>query len=81
MEPMSTEVATPEVGPGKGISLDFSPYLNRHGHKPTGFGYWIFRVGSEDRVYSGLFSDALRQAKTHAKNQRQQRIKVLAGMI
>ena len=63
-----------------GITIDFTPYLNRHGHKPTGFGYWIFRVGSEERVYSGLFSDALRQAKTHAKHVQQNSIEVLAGI-
>jgi hypothetical protein len=65
------------------IEVSRTMYEFAHGHKPRGFGRWLFEiVGSDDRGASttidgayaaaGTFTAALRQAKERARGEARQ---------
>lgn len=49
------------------MTVNTTIYEFNHGQKPRGFGAWVFRVGQNDLMFKGKFSDVVKIAKFWAR--------------
>ena len=44
------------------VSVDTHLYENSYAKMPRGYGYWFFRIGSQEISYTGLYSECKKKA-------------------
>ena len=49
------------------LEVETTKYLGSWGHKPRGWGHWIFQIGDEQKSFTGNYSDAKRRALKYAR--------------
>lgn len=59
------------------MAISTTVYEWTYGKAPRGYGLWYFKIGHEEKAFSGKYGDAKKQAIAYAKEQGRTYIEVM----
>ena len=60
------------------MAVNTNSYEWSHGKRPSGYGFWFFKVGQTEVSFSGMYSECKKKAIAFAKQIGACRIEVLS---
>lgn len=60
------------------VRVETNKYKFAHGKLPRGTGTWFFKIGDEEKSWSGKYTDASKQAQKYAKSKGVMSIEVMS---